>query len=174
MVGHAMTSRYLTARQRTAPPSDRMSPRRLESGGGIDTADPRTLAPGIVDDLARYPGTTYDRGIMRDRGASYQAPVYIPPPVTWISWTAAGPTRPELHGRNSSWRNLVGNSASRFPVVDSPTTGMHTMPGAPGAVLTQSRYVATPQMVPARPDRLSPAVYAGQTFSQTTRLQGGR
>jgi hypothetical protein len=167
-----MTTRYLTARQRTGPPSDRTSPRRLESAGGIDVADPRTLAPGIEDTLSRYPGTVYDGALVRDRGPYFQRPVYIPPPVTWVNWTAAGPLRPELHARNATWRNLVGNSRSRFPVVDSPTTGMHTM-GQPGTARTLSRYVAVPQMVPARPDRLSPAVYAGQTYSQTTRLQGG-
>jgi hypothetical protein len=168
-----MISDYLTGRQRTAPPSDRMMPRRQESAGGVDVADPKTLAPGLETDLCRYPGTVYDGMIVRDRGAYYQQPVFIPPPITWISWTAAGPRRPELHGRNATWRNMGGNSATRFPVVDSPTTGMHTM-GQAGTQRTMNRYVVTPQMVPARPDRLSPAVYAGQTYSQTTRLQGGR
>lgn len=160
-------------RQRTAPPIDRWSARRMEAAGGYDTTSPRTLAPGIENDLARYPGTVYDTEIIRDRGPYYQRPVYLPPPVTWISWTAAGPPRPELHMRNSTLRELVGNSASRFPVVNTPTTGMHTSTEA-GVARTVPRFVETPQMTTARQFRLSPGQYSGQTYSQTTRLQGGR
>lgn len=159
------------ARQRTAPPIDRWSARRSESAGGVDVASPRTLAPGLETELARYPGTVNDDLIVRDRGPYYQRPRFTPPPVTWISWTQAGPLRPELGMRDSSYRRMVGNTRSRFPVVDSPTTGMHTMV-TPGVARTVRRFVATPQMVPARADRLSPGQYSGQTYSQTTRLQG--
>lgn len=161
----------LTRRQRTAPPMDRWSARRGDSGGGYDVASPRTLAPGIDNDLPRYPATVFDGGIVRDRRPYYQAPTYLPPPVTWINWTAAGPPRPELHMRNASLRMMAGNTASRYPVVDSPTTGMHTM-GPTGVQRTAPRYVQTPQMVPGRYDRLRPGQYAGQTYSQTTRIQG--
>ena len=89
-----MVAAALTQRQRTAPPIDRWSARRGESAGGYDQTSPRTLAPGLDTELARYPGTVNDGQIMRDRGPFYMAPRYLPPPVTWISWTAAGPTRP--------------------------------------------------------------------------------
>ena len=163
----------LSIRQRTAPPIDRRTPRRGEASGGYDSDTGRTLAPGIEDTHSRYPGTYYDREIIRDRGPFMAQPQYIPPPVTWISWTAAGPTRPELHMRNSTFRSMVGNSLSRYPVVDSPSTGMHTM-GPAGTQRTADRYVSTPQMVSARQFRLSPGQYSGQTYSQTTKLQGGR
>lgn len=163
----------MTSRQRSAPPIDRRTPRRGESGGGYDVVEgPRTLAPGIENDLMRFPGTVFDGGIRRDRGPFFEQPQYIPPPVTWISWTDAGPRRPELHMRNVTYRNLVGNSKSRYPVVDSPSTGMHSM-GAAGTARTSQRYVTTPQMRTARQNRISPGQYAGQTYSQTTRLQGG-
>ena len=164
----------MTVRQRTAPPMDRTDARRGESGGGVrNPAVPETLAVGLETELARYPGTVYDKRIMRDRGPFYEKPRYVPPPATWISWTAAGPTRPELHMRNVTWRNMVGNSRSRFPVVDSPTTGMHTM-GPAGTARTAARYVRTPQMRAPRQYRLAAGQYAGQTYSQTTQTQGGR
>lgn len=165
-------TRALTVRQRTAPPIDRWSARRLKSGGGYDTTSPRTLAPGLDTELTRYPGTVFDSQIVRDRGPYFAAPRYTPPAVSWISWTAAGPLRPELNMRNTTWREMVGNSASRFPFIEgSPTGGMHTM-GPAGVARTVQRYVTTPQMTSARIDRLSPALYASQTYSQTTRLQG--
>lgn len=151
---------------------DRWAARRGPSAGGVDQASPRTLAPGLDTELTRYPGTVNDTLIIRDRGPWYASPRYVPPPVTWVNWTAAGPTRPELHVRNVSLRTMVGNTASRFPYLpSSPTGGMHTMV-TPGVARTVARFVRTPQMVPGRPDRLSPGQYTGQTYSQTTRLQG--
>jgi len=164
----------LTSRQRTAPPIDRWSARRGESGGGYETPDPRTFAVGLEDELARYPGTVFDSQVMRDRQPWMHRETYIPPPVTWVNWTAAGPTRPELHMRNSTFRVLSGTSRSRYPTVDTPSNGMHTMIPLPGVAKNVERYVTTPQMVGARPFRLSPARYDGQTYSMTTKLQGGR
>lgn len=166
-----MTSRYLTDRQREEPPVDRRSFRRLQSGGGYEEPDPRTLAVGIEDEKARYPGTVFDTEIVRDRGPYFQHPRVPRPGDGWVNWTAAGPLRPELHQRSVSFRTMVGNSASRYPVVATPTTGMHTM-GPAGVARTVERYVTTPQMTAARPFRLSPGQYNGQTYSQTTRLQG--
>lgn len=162
----------LTQRQRTAPPIDRWSARRLESAGGIDTAVPRTLAPGIDNTLCRYPGTQFDGQIVRDRGPYYQQAMYLPPANNWVSWTAAGPPRPELHVRQATLREMVGNTRSRFPVINSPSTGMHTQIPS-GVSRTAPRYVETRQMVPGRYDRLRPSQYTGQTYSQTTQIQGG-
>jgi len=162
------------SRQRSAPPIDRRTPRRGDAAGGYDVVEgPRTLAPGLDTELARYPGTVFDTKVIRDRGPFYAQPTYGPPGVSWTSWTAAGPTRPELHMRNATWRNMVGNSMSRYPVVDSPSTGMHTM-GPAGTQRTAERYVTTPQMVAERQYRLSPGQYSGQTYSQTTKVQGRR
>jgi hypothetical protein len=166
-----MTSADLSYRQRDEAPADRRSARRLESGGGYDQPSPRTLAVGIEDERARYPGTVNDSLIVRDRGPYYHQPRYIPPPVTWISWTKAGPWRPELNMRCATLRTMVGNSESRYPVIDSPTSGMHTM-GPAGTARTLPRYVQTQQMVPERQFRLAPGQYSGQTYSQTTRIQG--
>lgn len=162
----------LTQRQRTAPPIDRWHARRLESGGGIDVAVGRTLSPGIDNELARYPGTQFDGEVQRDRSPWYHESAYMPPADGWVNWTAAGPRRPELHMRNATLRDMVGNSKSRYPVINSPSTGMHTeIPS--GVSRTVPRFVATTQMVPGRSDRLRPGQYAGQTYSQTTQIQGG-
>lgn len=168
-----MSRVILTDRQRAAPPIDRRSLRRGLSAGGYDTTDPRTLAPGLETELARYPGTAFDQEIMWDRGAFMHGPAYSPPGDGWVNWTAAGPVRAELHGRSASYREMSGNSRSRFPTVPTPTGGLHTNPPS-GVSRTVPRYVETPQMQAARINRLAPARYAGQTYSQTTQLQGGR
>jgi hypothetical protein len=162
----------LSRRQRTAPPIDRWHARRLEAAGGVDVASPRTLAPGIDNELMRYPGTVFDGRITRDRGPYYQHPTYVPPANNWVNWTAAGPPRPELHVRNATLRTMVGNTESRYPVTDSFSTGRHTMV-EPGVSRTVQRYVHTPQMTGARINRLRPGQYAGQTYSQATQIQGG-
>lgn len=162
----------MTRRQRATPPADRWSARRLEAGGGIETADPKTLAAGLGTELARYPGDAFDGQVQRDRGPFMAQPHYTPAAQAWVNWTEAGPLRPELHMRNVTLRTLVGNTRSRFPYVQgTPTGGMHTM-GPAGVERTLPRYVQTPQMTYARVNRLSPGQYAGQTYSQTTALQG--
>jgi hypothetical protein len=152
------------------PPFDRWSTRRGLSGGGVDVAVPRTLAPGLDNQMARYPFNEGTRTV-RDRGPFFSAPRFIPPPNNWVDWTGAGPARPELHVRQATWRPEVGSSRGRFPVVDSPTGGMHTM-GPSAVARSYPRYVETPQMRGARINRLSPGGYSGQTYSQTTRIQG--
>lgn len=161
----------MTRRQRTAPPIDRWAARRGDAAGGYETANPRTLAVGIEDEKARYPGTVNDGGIIRDRTPWFKASRPMPPGVSWVSWTAAGPVQPSLHMRNATYRDWQGNSSSRFPAVQSPTGGMHTMTPA-GQARTVARYVTTPQMQAARINRLSPGQYSGQTYSQTTVSQG--
>ncbi len=148
------------------------------AGGGYDQVEgARTLAPGLETEQARYPGTANDAAILRDRRAWYPSAHYLPPPITWVNWTAAGPTRPELHMRTVDYRVMVGNSTSRYPTVpNAPTGGMHTMtPAGPGGTkMTAPRYVGSglPQMTAARTDRIANARYAGQSFSQTTAVQG--
>lgn len=166
-------SGYLTFLQRRTPPAnDRVTTRRtIESSGGREKADPRTLAVGIDDFHSRYPGTVYDSQLVRDRGPYYQADRIIPPGNNWVSWTAAGPQRPELHMRNVTFREMQGNTTSRYPVANTPSGGLHTMT-PPGVAYTVPRYVTTPQMTGARVNRLLPGQYRGQTYSQTTQIQG--
>jgi hypothetical protein len=62
----------LTRRQRTAPPAGDGTARRNESRGGrAPGGRPRTLAPGLQDELARYPGTAFDTRLRYDRTPWY-------------------------------------------------------------------------------------------------------
>lgn len=156
----------LSRRQRTAPPFDRWNARRGLGRGGVDTANPRTLAPGMESELSRYPGASNDSETVRARGPWMHKGHVMPAGQSWKSWSADGPARPELHMENETWRTESGSSRSRFP-------GLHTnVPNATSRTLP--RYVDTPQMRPARQDRLRPGQYSGQTYSQTTQIQGER
>ena len=166
----------LSARQRQAPPINRTHARLGRSGGGYDVAVPRTLAPGMETELARFPGTTNDAELMRQRIPFYSFGQYRAAGDSWVNWTAAGPPRAELHMGTATIRPEAGASRSRFPFVPgSPTGGMHTMiPSGPGSIAaTLPRYQSgNPQMRGARQDRLASARYNGQSYSQTTRVQG--
>lgn len=170
----------LSARMRSAPPIDKRTARRGLAAGGYDQAVPHTLAPGLETELARYPGASNDGEITRDRRPFYSATTnYVPPAISWVNWTLAGPARAELHMRTTDLRTMVGNSAGRYPYLPgSPTGGRHTMipTTGPGGSTTRDRFVGAglPQMRAARPDRLAPARYTGQSYSQTTSVQGGR
>lgn len=164
----------LSARQRTAPPIDRWHTRLGLSAGGYDRTNPLTLAPGMENDQARYPGTVNDSGVQRSRLPFYHAGVRSAVGDGWVNWTAAGPPRAELHMSNTEYRRESGYGSRRFPFIPgSPTGGRHTM--VPNATAyTMPRYVsgAIPQMQSARINRLAAARYAGQSYSQTTAVQG--
>jgi hypothetical protein len=95
-------------------------------------------------------------------------------------WTHAGPARPTLwfeRGQTLSPRSGVSRSRF-FQNPAAPGTGLHTQVDndASGAFGSAGRYLNAdvPQMRARRQNRLSPAVYTGQSFSQTTTVQGGR
>jgi hypothetical protein len=164
----------LSQRQRAPHPIDRRSLRRGLSPGGYDTTHPMTLAPGMENDLPRYPGTVYDGLVQRERMPYYHAETRSPVGDGWVNWTAAGPPRAELHMRTTEYRREKGWGATRYPfIASSPTGGRHTM--VPNATsYTMPRYVDSglPQMQGARINRLAAARYAGQSYSQSTAVQG--
>ncbi len=173
------TDPRLSALQRQAPPIDRTHARRGRSAGGYDVAVPRTLAPGMDSELARYPGSNQDESLRRQRMPFYSVGQYRAPGQGWVNWTEAGPPRAELHMSTGTIRPEAGASRSRFPFVPgSPTGGMHTMiPSGPASSqVVPPRYgqSGNPQMRGARQDRLAAARYHGQSYSQTTRVQGAR
>lgn len=99
---------------------------------------------------------------------------------TLVNWVDCGPIRPSLHMRNVTVNRQVGTSATRFfdphPISQFGTQdqghGMHTNP-EPTKKATNRNFRARQQQQPARINRLSPAVYTGQSYSQTTVVQGG-
>lgn len=172
---------YLDALQRQKPPlrSGLRAGQAGGSAGGVQPRSPIVAAPpgytGTTDAPGgtRYVGTRQDVNIRRARMPWYHREYKSPVGDGWVDWTAAGPIRPELHMMNSTGRLMQGNSESRFPVVDTPTTGMHTNPPSlPAGQQTGQRYRKTRQMTSVRIFRLSPGQYAGQTYSQTTQIQG--
>jgi len=164
----------LTARQRATPPLGDHHPRRAHSSGGDAPGGiPRTIAPGTDNDLARYPGTVFDARDRRDRTPWYDRDYYLPPAQSWVSWTAAGPARPELHMRAvPALRQMSGNSQSRgYHDPNNYQRGLHTNP-AVGVTRTTARYLSgNPQMAAGRFERLQGGQYSGQSYSQTTRTQ---
>lgn len=167
-----MPDEALSQRQRAAPPIDRWHARRGNASGGYDTSHPMTLAPGMENSQARYPGTEFDSAVRRDKGPFYHVEQKGNVGDGWVNWTAAGPPRAELHVRTDTYR--VWAKGGRFPFdPNSPTGGRHTM--VPSATTyTTPRYVDSglPQMRGTRQNRLSAARYSGQSYSQTTAVQG--
>lgn len=126
-------------------------------------------------DDPRYNGDVNDTQIRRDRTVWFPSDQRSGVGTATVDWTAAGPPRPELHVRNVTYRLMAGNSQSRaFADPRDPNIGLHTI------TLTKprgniERYKAgSSAMRPGRTDRLSPARYTGQSYSQTTLEQGRR
>jgi hypothetical protein len=159
----------------------------------------RTLVHGIEDEDERYPGTVNDTCITRVHTPWYPSAQYTPAGNSWVNWTAAGPTRPELHMHTLNFRVMQGTSRTRNlqdPRPDSTyrqtapgyrstpegivqpshaiPVGLHTDPKMYGSH-NVARFVTSglPQMTTARQDRLRSGQYTGQNYSQTTRIQGG-
>jgi len=164
---------FLSDRQRhPTPPPDRVTPRRGTSSGGVAVADGPYITPhGMDDNVERTRAKVFDGRILRDRGPYLHVETTMPAGQSWVNWTKAGPVRAELHVSQRTYRVRQGSSATRYPVVDSPTTGRHTDVQA-AASRTLGRYRATPQMTARRQGRLRPGQYHGQTYSQLTRIQG--
>lgn len=177
-VGTAKTmagpTEVLSLRQRATPPFNDQPPRRRDSlGGAVALGERRTLAPGMEDEATRYPGTVFDSGIWRDKTPWY--PVDNLPRVgdSWVNWTAAGPERPELHQRNVTVRTMAGTSNTRnLPNPLDRRVGLHTDPKTPSLAVVERYANGNPRMQQPRQDRLLSGQYQGQSYSQTTRLQG--
>lgn len=191
---------HLTDRQRAPVPFNRRPVRRRNSVGG-ETPEliRRTLVDGMDGEGTRYPGTTNDTGITRQKTPWYPSDSYTPAGNSWVSWTAAGPPRPELHMMNQTYRMMQGNSRTSNLLSPAPgqvetapgyrslpdgriiqpthtvRVGLHTDPKR-AALVTVQRYTTSgnPQMRKPRQDRLRSGQYTGQSFSQTTRIQGAR
>lgn len=101
-----------------------------------------------------------------------------------VNWTDCGPIRPSLNNRQVTINRQVGTSNTRAqdpnPIRtygtqdgtrDGVTHGLHTNPQQ-AKYATNANFRARQQQQPARVNRLSPAVYTGQSFSQTTVVQG--
>lgn len=159
------------------PTLEREGIRHAQSLGGAVAALPRRTVAAQAAQLetdTRYPGDANDDRIRRDRIPWYPSDQRSGVGTGEVDWTAAGPARPELHMRNVTVRRMAGTDQTRAlanPV--DPTVGLHTNPAIRPSGNLQRYAAGVPVMRPARTDRLSPARYNGQSYSQTTVLQGG-
>lgn len=163
------------------PYYDRFTSRRGDSPGGTDQrGNGRDIVPGLVDGTIREAGGAYSRDglIMRDRIPAYDRDYMIGNADTQVDWTRCGPIRPSLWMRNRTVRRQVGSDNTRnfdpHPIIEYGSQdqghGMHTNP-APYKRATNARFGSgIPQMQPAHVNRLSPARYSGQSYSQTTNV----
>lgn len=172
-------------------PYDRYHARHSGVGGSAG-GPPRpagmghAIEPGVIDAMVREGpgingGTTINRLILRDRMPWYDRDYMVGNDNTLVDWTRSGPIRPSLHNRQMTLTKQVGTDGTRNfdprPIrsygMQDQGHGMHTNP-EPTKKRTNARYRSgNPQMQPTRIGRLSSSVYTGQSYSQTTRIQGG-
>ena len=94
-------------------------------------------------------------------------------------WAHSGPPRPSLWINSVTISPRQGGKVRYLQNPAAPGTGLHTyvVDDASGAIGSAARYT-TPasgvRQTGRRQNRLSPARYVGQSYSQTTRTQGGR
>lgn len=93
-------------------------------------------------------------------------------------WAHSGPPRPSLWIRSITITPRSGGKVRWLQNPAAPGTGLHTFvvndaSGALGGANTRMADPAHRGMSSRRQNRLSPARYRGQSYSQTTRIQGG-
>lgn len=121
-----------------------------------------------------------DVGIQRDRTPWYDRDYSTSNHDALVNWVDCGPIRPSLHMRQQTVTRQQGTSATRnfdpHPIgsygTQDQSHGMHTNPPL-WKTASLKNFRDRQQQQPARVNRLSPAVYTGQSYSQTTVVQGG-
>jgi hypothetical protein len=166
----------LCDRQRAPVPFPNRGQRLRNSPGGAVADIPRRVVGAQADMLEgdpRYPGYVNDSMIRRDRTAWYPSDARSGVGTVAVDWTAAGPPRPELHMRNVTVRRMAGTDQTRaFANPADPSVGLHTNPKIRPSGNIERFKAGSAGMKHGRTDRLSPARYTGQSYSQTTLLQG--
>lgn len=162
-------------------PYDEDTNRLLDSRGGpAFGGQGLTIGHGLVDGLTREGCNPNEAQVQHERTPSYHQ-TYLGSSHDWlVNWTDSGPVRPGLWMRQQTIRRLAGTDATRnfdpHPIGTFGTQdqghGMHTNPPQPKTGVNKN-FRGRTQQQPARINRLSPAVYTGQSYSQTTQIQGG-
>lgn len=161
-VDHVL-KRWMNDGRGSLPPTE-MRPQRIPDG----QAEQRVGHQQVNDGL-----------IVRDNTPWQHIQYFVPAGKGVNNWTAAGPPRPSWWMKNDTISPRSGVSMSRWlqnPA--APGTGLHTqvVDDASGSIGSAARYTTpgVPSQSSRRQNRLSPARYHGQSYSQTTRLQGAR
>lgn len=166
-------------RQDETPPLDHDLKR---IGTGVqDTPAPMRpwTGPSVADERELWGAPSNDSLIRRDGVPQYLEQNWQRAGAPVNNWTAAGPARPSLWTiRQQTLTPRQGGKVRWLQNPAAPGTGLHTEVSndASGAIGTAGRYTAdnVPRMRARRQNRLSPAVYSGQSYSQTTKVQGAR
>lgn len=161
---------------RHASPSGNSGPGPV-TPAGVGRFIPRWSDPVT---LTREQANANEQSIQHERFPWYDSEYMTSNHDTLVNWTDCGPIRQNLHMRNTTINRQVGTSNTRaqdpMPIRQFGTQdqghGLHTNPEQP-KLGTIKNFRARVQQQPARVNRLSPAVYTGQSYSQTTQLQGG-
>lgn len=132
---------------------------RQDGNGGPPKISSRYNGPSVT--VVRDPNVL-DNGIIRNKQPWYHHAYRTPPPLTQPSWNDSGPVPMSLHLRTFTYRREAGQ-------FNSDTNGMHTMLPPVSAKKDNRK----PQAIRGgRQNRLSVAIYRGQTYSETTIKQG--
>lgn len=171
-----------TPRPPTPSSMDGMPDRHADKSGGPVPGGVGRFIPRFNDyvTLTREEVNGNDDLIQRDRVPWYDRDYLTSNHDSLVNWTDCGPIRPSLHMRQQTVTRMQGTSATRnfdpHPIVtlgmQDQGHGMHTNPPQPKAAANRN-FRDRQQQQPARVNRLSPSVYTGQSYSQTTVVQGG-
>jgi hypothetical protein len=138
-------------------------------------ARPRWPAKGIDNEQMRDPGFLNDALIRRDHTPNWPTDNKHGVGDPWVNWTDCGPTRPELHSRIVNWRVMAGTSNTRYiPNPYDGTVGLHSRTARPPMGNIQRYQAGASTIRPGRQNRLTQGTYNGQSYSQTTKMQGSR
>lgn len=167
----------MSSQSGTVPGAHAAPGRRGNSAGGKPVERPGRSVGGQAAawmDDPRYYGAPNDSQIRRDRTPWYPTSARSGVGTGTVDWTAAGPPRPELHMRNVTVRIMAGTSRTRnLANPQDPRQGLHSAGIIKPSGNLGRIQAGRPGMKHGRTDRLSPARYRGQTYSQTTVEQGG-
>lgn len=160
-------------RQDETPPVDQRT-FRVKNGVQHHSTPMRPARPaaGVADPFERAPGYVFDSGIHRDVGPWVPVQHFTPAGrgvANWDSW----PARDSVRQREVTVNQRAGNSRARWlQNPQAPWTGLHTQ--VAGVQTQTARYVdkQVPQMSTRRQNHLSSTLYRGQSYSQTTVVQG--
>lgn len=171
-----MSTPITDARGRGYPlPRDRTTPRRQTTTGGPVPmlSRPSRTIPGADNNYLRDPMYLNDSQIRRDHSNSWPTDSRHGVGDALVDWTACGPPRPELHTRIVNFRVMAGTSATRYlPNPYDPTVGLHSRTHRSPLGNIQRYEAGSPTIRPGRQDRLTVSRRTGQSYSQTTRVQG--
>lgn len=158
-----------------------MPDRHADRSGGPPTGGRGRYIPRFDDvpTRTREEVNANDGQIMRGRVPWYDQDYLGSNHDSLVNWTDCGPVRPSLHMLQQTVRRMQGTSATRNYDPHPITTwgmqdqghGMHTNPDM-AKIDTNANFRQRQQQTAARVNRLSPQIYSGQSYSQTTVIQG--